>query len=557
MPLYVFRKKFKVYKGEKTAEPKFRKELSSLLIAKFGRKDYSQEEISEIVRYCLAFFIEKFVGICKAEQSFFFYQSVLMFHEDATELAVLHQGKSDNLHVTAEYLAIYRRILKFILETACDVQIKTVKPTKSDVPRIQIILDDLLFLGDMILMCVSMYAEQGMIEDVGELTFDKNDLYVFSRRHHYNFIFEHINDTWGHNVEKIVIDDEGIQDMFAAMESCLGIKYQDAGGVIAAIHQEIHFTEGVLWENLPQNLERLFQTSYADAELFYKGLTLTKHNKMSLLDLACKPNNLKRYLFRPIIVWNVNGKEFAIIGPNAWTETMIQFATNALPWGKGPEEWMSNSCFKTYVHRKEDEHDKWLDDAVENIVKGNNCLYERNVTQLKGGKGFVNIDVKGLGEIDFIVIASDVNKIFIVDCKHLMSRYDAANQKNDYNAFTKGSKKTKSYNQTMLNKVSWFNDNLHLLESHFRAKYHLKQVDFSNFSLEGIFIVNTPTLYMYNSEFRIYVLNDLPHVLEGNYQDTTFFVNIEENEVSKIIKVSYPYFRKPELIDLDPFQDEK
>jgi hypothetical protein len=403
MALYIIQNKFKVYRGEKSAEPKFRRELSGSLIEKFGKGPFTQDEITEAIKFCLDYYIGKFKNICLNETTFYFYQSVLMFHEEATELAVLHKSKSDNPNVTEEYLASYRRILKFILETGCDVQMKVVKPTSSDRSRIERMLDDLLFLGEMILMCVSIYAEQGMIEDVGELTFDKNNLYVFSRRHHYNSIFDHILEKWGYNMEKVIVDDIGMNGFFTAIEQCLNVKYQDAGGVVGAVHQEIAYAEGVLWDNLPQNLELLFGVPYETGHLFYQGLTLTRDNKMSLLNLACKPYNLNRYLYRPIIVWNINDQDYAIIGPNAWSETMIQFVTNAIPWGKGPEEWMKNRCFKNYVHRKEDEHDKWLDDAVLEVLKTSNCNYDRNVKKLRGNNGYINIDVPGLGEIDFIV----------------------------------------------------------------------------------------------------------------------------------------------------------
>jgi hypothetical protein len=181
-----------------------------------------------------------------------------MYHEDAIELAVLHRGITNSEIVTGEYLAVYRRILKFIMETGCDVSMKIISPTWSDNDRIHLILDDLLFLGDMILMSVSLYAEQAMIEDLAEVYFDKNDLYVFSRRHHYNFIFDHILNEWGHMVEKIVIDDQGFADLFKITENCLNVKYKDAGHIIASIHDQIHFTEGFSWDALPINLNLLF-----------------------------------------------------------------------------------------------------------------------------------------------------------------------------------------------------------------------------------------------------------------------------------------------------------
>src|SRR5690606_10806017 len=113
------------------------------------------------------------------------------------------------------------------------------------------------------------------------------------------------------------------------------------------------------------NLHNLFGVPLDVAEQFFRGLRLDRSNKMELLDLACRPYKLNRYLYRPIIIWNIDGKDYALFGKNSWTETIIQYATNAIPWGKAPEDWMKNDCFKNYVHSKEDEHDKWLDDAVE------------------------------------------------------------------------------------------------------------------------------------------------------------------------------------------------
>jgi hypothetical protein len=271
--------------------------------------------------------------------------------------------------------------------------------------------------------------------------------------------------------------------------------------------------------------------------------------------LACKPNNLRRYLYRPIIIWNVNGKDYAFCGPNAWTETIIQFTTNALPWGKGPEEWMGNKCFREFVNRKEDAHDKWLDDAVEIQLKDAHIFYDRNVTKLKTKEGFVNIDVKGLGEIDFIIVSHITKNVFIADCKHLMSRYDAPNQKNDYNAFAKGSKKTKSYNQTMAAKVEWFKANKMLLEEHFAITNELPEVNLNDYVVEGIFIINTPTLYMYNAEYHIYTLNQISSVINGQYQDQIFLIHNEDENSTSIMQLHYPYFRKPQMLEIEPFDD--
>ena len=230
---------------------------------------------------------------------------------------------------------------------------------------------------------------------------------------------------------------------------------------------------------------------------FFPAYVLDKINKMSLHDLVCKPYNLNRFIYRPIAIWKIDGKEFGVLGGNSWAESFIQLTTNSIPWGKAPKEWIANSCFKDYVHRKEDEHDKWLDDAVEQKITSIGLMYDRNVKNIKSNNAVHSIEVAGLGEIDFIIVSESLKKIFISDSKHLLGRYDIVNQKNDYNAFAVGSKKTKPYNETLANKLAWFRANSKILEEHFKLKYKQSELSFDDFTFEGIFVVNSPTFYMY------------------------------------------------------------
>ncbi|RZM12045.1 MAG: hypothetical protein EOO88_46110 [Pedobacter sp.] len=142
-----------------------------------------------------------------------------------------------------------------------------------------------------------------------------------------------------------------------------------------------------------------------------------------------------------------------------------------------------------------------------------------------------------------------------MDCKHLTTRYDTPNQKNDFNNFTQGSKKRKSYNETMSNKVTWFRQHLAILSSYVE-KLTNGATTITGYKIEGIFLINTPTLYMYNSEFRIYCISDLKAVVEGTYLDKTFLVHIYGEDQVKMLKIEYPYFRKPSYAVIDPFLDD-
>lgn len=557
MGIQRLKEKYLIYKGDNTAEGKFRKELSILLIEKFGKGPFEQEIIREIVVFSIDYYISKFREICHNETSVRFYQQVFRFHEDVTELTYTTEEKTDE--IDWHYIASYRRILKYILETACEVKMingETVdaKFRKRFEPKI----NELLFLGGMILTCVGLYAEQGMVEDLAEVTFDKDDLYIFSRRHHYEFIIEHITKNLDSHLTKAIVDDSelaGFIDLKNAINDCFNFKYENAGYLIAAIHEQNKLAGGdivgVEWKTLTVNLSQMFNVPLETAEQFFSGLRLDTTNKMSLLDLACKPYNLNRYIYKPILIWNIDGNDYALIGKSAWSETFIQLSSNAIPWGKAPKEWLENKCFKTYVHKKEDAHDKWLDDDIEKKLQNIGLMYDRNVKKINHDNTSTNIDVQGLGEIDFIIISEKTKTVYVSDCKHLLGRYDTMNMKNDFNAFSIG---TKSYNETLKRKVIWFSKNIDLLTKHFNKKYN-SSIDISDYTVEGIFIINTPTFYMYNSEYRIYTVSQIESVLQGTFIDETFSILIQEDNQDKYLNVKYPYFQKPTYLKFDPFSD--
>ncbi|AXT59279.1 hypothetical protein D1816_02580 [Aquimarina sp. AD10] len=562
MEVYKVKDKYLIFKGDNSSEKKFRMELSEKILSKFGKPSYDAEKITEILNFSLEYFIDNFQKICLNETSVRFYQQILRFHEQATEVVYKFSNESISEEIDFKYIAIYRRVLKFILEMGCDVSMhNNEKMDGAFKKRFEEKLNDLLYLGDMIFTCVSFYSEQTMIEDVADISFDKDNLFVFSRRHHYNFIFEHMSKEFGPQLSKAVVDDTdlaGLSDLKKALENCFNIKYGNVGHLIASIH-EMNKSKGgdvvgVGWETLPINLTQAYGVEKQVAEQFFRGLTLDRNNKMPLLDLACKPYKLNRYIYKPIIIWNIDGNDYALFGKNAWAETFIQLASNAIPWGKAPETWLKNKCFKKYVHRKEDDHDKWLDDAVEKKMSENDIYYDRNVKVISHNSGKTSIDVKDLGEIDFIIASKETQKLYIADCKHLLGRYDIANQRNDYNAFTGGKK---PYNETLKRKVKWFNDNLSLVNQHLQIKYKNPKIDISGYSVEGIFIINTPTFYMYNSVYRIYDINQIENVVLGKHIDPTFSVVIEEEDQTKLLNIEYPYFKKPKYVSFDPFKDEE
>lgn len=85
----------------------------------------------------------------------------------------------------------------------------------------------------------------------------------------------------------------------------------------------------------------MFNIDYKQVKCYLKGLTLLRDNKLKSADLACKPHTMYRYLYSTILIWNIEGEDFAIIGINGFKDSVIQLATNCIPWGKAPNEWIT------------------------------------------------------------------------------------------------------------------------------------------------------------------------------------------------------------------------
>lgn len=552
-------KHLSIYKGTKDPERKYREELSKLLIDKFGEGPYSeQEKVREVISFCYEYFCKQFLKICHSETSVRFYQFILSQHEQAIEAAFFAKTHHYPEGINEEYVAVYRRILKWILEQACDIKLHNQENADAVfLNRATTLLNELVFLGDMMFTCANLYSEQDMIEDVAEIIFE-DGLYVMKHKHHYDFIIQDIQSSYGIHSIKHVVEEKAVENLQEAIENCFGINYAYLTTVIQEIHKINEKKGGQYcgfgWESLPLSVNSMFDADAEQARMLYRGLTLSRDNKLPLFDLVSKPQTMYRYLYRPILIWNIEGEDFAIVAMNGFRESIIQLTTNAIPWGKAPDEWMQNECFKKYVHSKEDDHDKWLDDEVQKRLEDAGLHFFRNITSISSKSGAISLNKKEVGEIDFVVINHEQKKIFVADCKHLQGRYDMITQRNDYSNFTKGKK---PYNKQIENKVKWVHDNLESLNYHYIKVYGTDNPEILTYRIEGIFIINTPTFYMFNSDYRIYTVDVVVDVIKGNLVDPEKLIVVEDEEQTLTFKIKYPYFKKPEYKLFDPLHLEE
>jgi hypothetical protein len=540
-----------ILKGTKEAEPKYRKEISSLIIEKFGRGPFSTEVTTQILYFCQSYYISQFEKRIGAERSYTFFKEVFIMNEMAANLRRSSHFNSLPEGLDKAYIAGYRRILKMILESGCDINMVTgEKRDPLFINRIKPLMNDLLYLGQMIGSFTESSAEQKMVEDISDISFDENDLYNQARKPYYENVFERIVEDMEAMPDDFVIDLKGQADYNVAVEKSFGFNAGKIQEVLAILHHNFQLELPCC---LSADRDGFIRDSATHAgvaveimEEYLAGLALHRGNKMSLSELVRHPHSIHRFLYRPILIWNINGKDFCVCGIYSFDEAENSLLLNAIPWGKFPKEWSHLKDFTKYVNEKKEQHDKWLDDEVEKIIKKAGLLYERGVKKIHTKEKSFSITGKGLGEIDFLIICPATKTLMVTECKHLLGRYDMVNWKHDYDHFTVDGKDL-SYNNRLTNKLIWIKENARFVQEHFQRKFNDTSIDILDYKVEGAFVINTPTFYMHNAVHRIYTYHRFDDVLTGHHQDKIFPIPIETDDEVILYKIGYPYFQKPNL----------
>ncbi|WP_316763697.1 hypothetical protein [Pedobacter aquatilis] len=532
---------------------KFRPIISHLLIEKFGKGPFSTEVITETLFFAFDWYSQEFMKILNEQNEVSFYQALFGLHEFASKSHQENPNKSPIPQMDDQDFALYRRILKLCLEQACDIPlVRNIPfPTPEFLKSKELIIEDLMYLGDFLYEFSDLLAQQHMIEDCVDLLFTDKDLFYFTYKHHYGFIIQETLKEINSHLDEAIIGGNDFEDFKTALEHCHGMSYEQIISTIILMHERNEKQGGKMameeWYAYPKNLELLFDIPDNKAKDIFGGLTLTKENKMSLKDAIFKPYHINKYLYRPILVWNVKGVDRAIVGEFIFNEAIVSLYSNAFGWNKYPSEW-DNECFKSYIKAKVVVNDKILEDAAELALNKQNVLYDRNITNLKKWNNQnINIHNDKCGEIDLLFVLND--KLYICDSKHLISRYDMNNFRNDYAAFETAKK---AYNKTMRRKVAFLLENISHIQEHFQVLKNDRTLNVELKSVEGCFVVNTPTFVMYNNEYRIYTIKSFKEFLNGTFEDTTFQLLIDDEEKQTLLQVQYPYFRKPDYLVFNP-----
>lgn len=513
--------------------------LSKFIIEKYGKKEFDEHfEVEAILLDCFQFLVDEFKALIYEEESLSFFNYVFYLNEESWDFLIKTRSGLSFGDIDENDFSRYRRILKLVLEQGCDIDLNWGEfPASQEVYRMDEKIQKLFYLGTWIYTFADYISFQKMITDAKKINFDDNDYIGVYWKRHYGESYAQLFPKTENDYVKGVFEEKAVDELKSAINECFKIDYDFAGGLIFEIKK--HFSKSKFQTIepyvLPINLLKRYNIDKRVAECFYNGLSLSRENKMSIEDVILKPYSTERYMYRPILIYQVAGVARALVGEGKFGEGIYVLATNAISWNTIPLDWTENKCMVKYMSRKGNEHDSILEDKVEEILLSKELRFCRNIKSFKRkGLDNINIDNEAAGEIDFIIIDEEKKRIIVADSKYNKSKYEAVGFRTDYTNFSN------KYEPKILKKINWISNNKLIVQEHLKIIYKIEELDISKFEVEGLFFINTPTFYMFNGNYKAITLNQLDNYLSSEYQEEKVKYTSEEGQNYLI---EHPFFK--------------
>jgi len=523
---------------------KYWTKYSKYITHKFPVIDNSNhEQIIEIFKASFGFFINEFETEVKAETNVAFFTFTLELHDTSIEI-YLEQLRGVSIDPFDEGdFATYRRILKLILEQSCDIDLLAGENLLNDMSANRIIykdkIEDLMYLGLWIYTFAEHVAHMDLMGAIHGLEVGEDGIISILTYQPFSFLIEQIKKDYNTHMAKVVVDTIGVNEFKLAIETHLGVNYDNAEqflqGQVANPSQKFGL---IPYQGLKNHGIDNFGYSEDQMETFYSGLVLSRANKLTIMDSVLNPQKNERYIYRPILLLNTNLGECVIISLAKWNESVTTLITNAIPWGYSPTQWVGIEGFKQYAQSKIDNHDKLLEDEVEKMFVNESVKFDRNIKSFKPLKGDnIICDVPEAGEMDFVFIDEKSQSINVLECKHNRSRFDMVSYRKEYSNFTK------TYEPRLELKIKWIEQNIELVNEHFGHLYPESKIDISKYTVNGIFLINAPNFNLYNGNLPYFTLTTLQQLIKGKFIEQKYEITLERETENLTFIVEKPYFK--------------
>ncbi len=498
--------------------------LSKIVYEEIGDKEIKEPELVQILlKKCfvnLCSILELKISEQKKASFYIFCQKI---HEDSIEVWSKNV-KGNSLGGIEEDFAASRRVSKIILEQSCKLDLvgapNFYKEIEVNLEQYTEYLEELLYIGTWCYTISEFISRSQLFPSSTGLIIKENELNILTYQPFpelFKFLFYEIQK---HNSEVVVSD--SIIRFKELLLNEFGVDYNILSLFINQQLVDPKYRFGLLKiNNLIDDIHKEYDYNKEFTANFYKGLTIDKNNSLSVENCFLQNQHENRHVFRPILQLNIDNAIYHMIGYNKWVESLTLLSTNSFPFGLYPSEWKKYQLIRDFVNHIDNTHVKLLENPVIELLEENNRKFDFNIESFEQLKGN-NINIKNtVGDIDILFLDEKFKIVYVCECKHNRSRYDLNNWKRDYSNFKE------KYEHQLKRKVDWVNQNINIVKNHLKKKYPEQfDIDVENFEVKGIFIINAPTVYMFNGNYRAFTISDIRDLLEEQFVDIKFeFIN--------------------------------
>lgn len=546
MPGYIIESKRVIISDDKHKEI-YWKELSEYIKDKyFGDTTEIREpkKVQEILKDCFTFLCTKLSQLIEDEKRFSFYLFCHNLHEDSIDIFI-KQLEGFKLPFDEEKFAGSRRILKIILEQSTKYDLKGCPSFLIEMKNNWLeyceLLEKMIYVGEWAFISSEYIARSQLFPKAIGITINNGELTYLTYQpypHFFSYIF---NELPRHDSDVVLSD--CIDEFKIIIEEKYNISYDNLCYFISEIINNPANKFGVtIMPTIIDNIKNNSNVNHDFIDSFYKGLTVSKENALEIEKCFYNNQDLSRHIYRPILEYTIDKKTFHVIGPNKWKESLSLLTTNCFPFGLFPVEWKTNIDLKKFIEKIDNTHDKILQEPIINKLIEKSFPYEIDIKSFQTHKKqFININ-DSIGDIDVLFLDIVNNVIYVCECKHNRSRFDYNNWKRDYTNFRD------KYEKQLERKVNWVIQNIEIIENHFKLRKEkpISDIDLSKYTVEGVFLINAPTLYMFNSKYKCYTVYDFSRITNNEPVFTDFHLSVEDQMKTYVIK--HPYFDSIEQI---------
>lgn len=486
--------------------------LNNHILEKFGEfTGTNSERDLEVLKSSFKFMEAEFMSIIGQQREAAFYLFVHNFHENSCALweRKIHR---QSLEMDGGVLATVRRVYKIILEQGCGQTLSNCANYAETIfrKRFEYIqpLEALLFLGGWAIQLSEYISKQKLYPQSVSVIRVNNEISTDILPHLYTAI-NHFESAVNEH-EKDVVVSNSLPDLQALLNESYNLNYSQLCSFLA---NPLLLRQGVC--RLDQFLSNLAENSGCTVEVIqtiFNGWTVSADNKMSFEDCIIRNQEVNRIICRPLLKINIEGEDYYIIGKHKWSESLVFLSYNCYPFGIYPKEWNALEPIVKFMNTKHAAHDLVLENPIVEILNEREIRNDHKVGSIKTGKGTaIPIrKMKGVGEIDIIFYHSLRNTIYICECKHNRSKFDVAGWYRDVMSF-RG-----DYEDQLRGKVEWAKNNISAIQSHLELKYNTKLQFDAKTLVEGLFLINAPTLYIYDCVYPTLTIYSFKRFLDHN-----------------------------------------